>query len=149
MLTFRRPDPKIERLRALPPFHGANERDLRDIAAAGDLVAVEAGRVLCRTNRRAVEAYVVVDGMVDVVRHGTTLATLRRGQIVGELGVLDGEPRSADVVAATDVTVLVIPAQELRALFETNHTVRGAVMRQLAERVRRADEELTAGALAS
>ena len=103
---MRHRDEKIDLLRELPLFAGAHRRDLRQLAAATDLVRADAGRVLCRAGRRALETFIVVDGMVDLVVQGTTVASLQRGQIVGELDVIDAEPRSADVVAATDVTLL-------------------------------------------
>ena len=143
---MRNRDEKIELLRQLPPFLGARGAELRTIAAAADLVSVDAGRVLCRTDRRALEVFVVVDGMVDVVIGGTTVATLRRGQIVGELGVIDGAPRSADVVAATDARVLTISAPATRALLDTSPAFRGAVLHQLADRVRSLDLELALAA---
>jgi CRP-like cAMP-binding protein len=139
---MRSPDEKIELLRLLPTFRGARRRELRLIAAAADVATVESGRVICRADRRALESYVVVDGMLDVVIDGTVVATLRRGQIVGELGVIDGEPRSADVVAATDATLLAISAPATRALIETSHSFRMALLRQLADRVRSLDLEL-------
>ena len=136
-------DMKIERLRELPLFAAAGPREMRAVAAAGDLLDVEAGRVLCQAERHARECFLVVDGMVDVVIDGTTVATLRRGQLVGELGVIDGLPRSADVIAATDATVLAIAAREMRSLIATSRALREAVLRQLAERVRQADESLS------
>lgn len=139
---MRTTDEKIELLRRLPTFRGAGRRELRALAAAADVATVEAGRVLCRADRRALESYVVVDGMVDVVIDGATVATLRRGQIVGELGIIDGAPRSADVVAASDATVLAISAASTRALIETSHTFRTALLRQLADRVRSLDLDL-------
>lgn len=135
-------DGKIERLRALPLFASASTRELKVVAAAGDLTDVEAGRALCRADRLARECFLVVDGMVDVVVGGTTVATLRRGSLVGELGVIDGLPRSADVIAATDVTVLAIEARAMRALLATSAPLRDAVLRQLAERLRASDLEL-------
>jgi CRP-like cAMP-binding protein len=121
----------------MPVLSGAHRRELRPLAAATDLVSADAGRVLCRAGRRALETCIVVDGMVDVVVQGTTVASLRRGQIVGALGVIDGETRSADAVAATDVTLLVIHASALNGLIETSHALRTALLRQLAARVRR------------
>ena len=146
---MRNRDGKIDLIASLPPFTGAGRRELRDLAAAADIVDVEAGRVICRADRRAVEAYVIVDGMVDVVAGEQVIATLRRGAIVGELGVLDGRPRSANVVAATEVRLLAIAAPALRALIETSHAVRVAILNQLADRVRKADIELTSLAPAS
>ncbi|MEA3055807.1 MAG: hypothetical protein QOD30_1239 [Actinomycetota bacterium] len=135
-------DEKIELLRALPPFTGASGRELQALASAAEVCDVAAGRYLCRSGRRALEAYVIVRGMVDVVIDGATVATLRRGQLVGEMGIIDGQPRSADVVAATDVTVLAIAAPAVRALIEDSHAVRSAMLRQLADRVRSLDLEL-------
>ena len=135
-------DEKIDLLRSLTPFTGASTRELRDLAAAADVVTADAGRVLLRADRRALEAYVVVDGSVDVVIGGETVCSLRRGEFAGELGVIDGLPRSADVIAATDVTLLAIPAPALRALIETSHALRIALLRQIAARVRRMDLEL-------
>lgn len=141
---MRKRDKRIERIRQLPPFTTARPHELRQLAAVADLVMVDAGQVLCRADRRALEVYIVVDGIVDVVAGDTVLASLRRGQIIGELGLLDGQPRSADVVAATDVTVLVIPARAMWPLLDTSHAMRVAVLRQLADRVRKADEDLAA-----
>jgi CRP/FNR family cyclic AMP-dependent transcriptional regulator len=132
-------DEKLDAIRALPPFLGASRREVRDIAAVSDLASVKAGRVLCRADNRALEVYVVVDGTVDVHIDGEVVASLGRGEIVGELAVIDGEARTADVVAATDVTVLAVHAQAFRGLLETSYMVRLATLRQMAERVRRMD----------
>lgn len=136
---MRHHDQKIDLLRSLPPFAGASNRELRDLAAASDVVTADAGRVLLRADRRALETYLVIDGTVDVVIGGETVCSLHRGEFAGELGVIDGQPRSADVVAATDVTLLAISAPALRALIETSHALRIALLRQIAERVRRMD----------
>lgn len=137
-------DPKVHVIRSLPPFENATKREIRDLCHVADLVDIELGRVICRADGLATESFVIVDGAVDVVVDGTVVATLERGQIFGELSVLDGKPRSADVVAATDVTLLSLTPPTMRALIETNHAMRAAVIRQLAERVRHADEGLAA-----
>jgi CRP-like cAMP-binding protein len=139
---MRTRDHKIALLRPLPMFAGSRTRELRQVAAVAEVVTASAGRVICRADQPALEAYVVVDGTVDVVADGTTLASLERGQLVGELGVLDGELRTADVVAATDVTLLAISGPAFRALVESCPAVRLAALRQLAERLRRMDVAL-------
>jgi CRP/FNR family transcriptional regulator, cyclic AMP receptor protein len=131
----RNRDKKIDLLRELPLFAGVRRREVRQLAAATDFVNADAGRVLCRADRRALGTYIVVDGVVDVVMQGTTIASLGRGQIVGELGAIDGAPRSADVVAATDVTLLEIHASALRGLIETSHALRTALLGQLVRNV--------------
>ena len=137
---MRKHDPKIDLIRQIPAFTSATSSELRELATAADVVTVEAGDILCRADRRGFEAFVIVEGIVDVIAgNRTVLASLGPGEIVGELGVIDGAPRSADVVAQTDVTALVVQSAVLRPLLVTNESLRAAVLRQLAERIRKAD----------
>ena len=135
-------DPKVKAIHDLPAFEGAHNREIRDLASAADIVEFERDEVICRADRHAAASYVVMDGMVDVVAHGSVIATLGPGQIVGELSVIDGKPRCADVVAATDATLLEITPQIMLGLIATNDAMRTAVVRQLTDRLRRADEDV-------
>ena len=141
-MRIRQHDEKIELLRRIEMFAGASRRELRELSMATELALADAGRVLCRAGKRAVESYIVLEGEVDVVIDGQVVATLGRGDFVGEIGVIDGEPRTADVVARTDVALLAIHATALRALIETSHSVRIGLLRQVAGRIRRMDLEL-------
>ena len=127
---MRNRDEKVDLLREMPLFADAHRRELRRLAAATDLVTAVAGCVLSRGDRRTLATYIVVDGTVDVVVQGTTVTSRRRGQIIGELGVVDGERSSADVVAATDVTLLEAHTSALRGLLATSPALRRAVLGQ-------------------
>lgn len=131
-----RHDPKLDRLRSVPLFAEASTRDLRDLGAAGDVVTVDAGRFLQRAGARVGESFLVLDGELSLVVDGSEVARLGPGDLLGELEVMDGQPAATDAVAGTDVTALVVPAARLRALVDTNHAVRTAVVRQLARRAR-------------
>jgi CPA1 family monovalent cation:H+ antiporter len=131
-----RHDPKLDRLRSVPLFAEASARDLRDLGAAGDVVTVDAGRFLQRAGSRVGESFLVLDGELSLVVEGSEVARLGPGDLLGELEVMDGQPAATDAVAGTDVTALVVPAARLRALVDTNHAVRTAVVRQLARRAR-------------
>jgi CRP/FNR family transcriptional regulator, cyclic AMP receptor protein len=139
---MRKSDPKVDLIGQIPAFRDASPSELKRLAAAADIITVKAGEWLCRADRRAFEAYLVVDGMVDVVAGETVLASLERGELVGELGVIDHGPRSADVVARTDVTALVIVAPVLWPLLDASPSLRAALLQQLADRIRKADRRL-------
>jgi len=142
---FRRAlDPKVEELRTLPLFAGAGQGELAVIAAAVDVVTLPAGSRICERSRSSREAYLILAGSVEVVASDQVVAVLGRGEIAGELGVIDGKPRSADVIALTQVTALAIPSRSMHSLLDTSPSFRRAVLRQLAHRVRQLDDALTA-----
>ena len=62
-------------------------------------MTVERGGTLIREGELGDTAYLVADGELEVSTGGTKLATLGRGDIVGEIALLRGGPRTAEVVA--------------------------------------------------
>ena len=65
------------------------------------------------------------------------LSTVAPGQTLGELSILDGKPRSADVVAAEATELLVVPAAAVRALLEREPAALRAFAMELARHLRR------------
>jgi len=94
------------------------------------------GATLFKEGDHGKEFFVVVRGHVEVRSGNRLLETLGEDSIFGEMALIDDSPRSATVVALTDVTVA--PIQEKQFLFLVRHTPFFAlrVMRVLAERLR-------------
>ena len=84
--------------------------------------------------------YVVRNGEVAIERDGRVMESLGGGGIFGEMALIDGSPRSATVRAKTDCEVA--PINEKTFLFLVHETpfFAIAVMRTLADRLRRMDE---------
>ena len=87
-----------------PLFAALSEARRRDLAGGGSPVRLEPGTALFRAGDEADAMYVVLAGEVDVAvpfhdGRDVWLARLGVGALVGEMGVLDGGPRSADVCA--------------------------------------------------
>ncbi|MDQ4081942.1 MAG: cyclic nucleotide-binding domain-containing protein [Actinomycetota bacterium] len=91
---------------------------------------------MVRTGEPGNELYVVLEGTVRVERGGRTLATFGVGEIVGEVAVLDGRPRSADLVAEERVRCLTVPRQALRAAIEAEPQVAWELLGVMASRLR-------------
>ena len=90
----------------------------------------------------ASELFVIASGKVEI-RHGNRLLdTLDGNNIFGEMALIDGAPRSATAVAATDVTV--VPVAEKQFLFLVGQTPFFAlmVMRALARRLRATNDAI-------
>lgn len=111
-------DPKIGRFRPGPLFADLADPDLVEIAMQSTEARRPAGTSLIREGALGRQTLVVLSGTVQVETGGTIVATLGPGQIIGELAVLNGQPRSADVVAVTDVQLLVFDTREFFQLLE-------------------------------
>jgi CRP/FNR family transcriptional regulator, cyclic AMP receptor protein len=95
------------------------------------------GATIFREGEQGDEFFVVVRGQVEIKSGNRWFETVGQNGIFGEMALIDDGPRSATVVALTDVTV--VPIQEQQFLFMVKHTPFFAlrVMRVLANRLRR------------
>ena len=104
--------------------------------------AYKAGDTIFHEGDAASELFVIASGKVEI-RHGNRLLdTLDGNNIFGEMALIDGAPRSAMAVAATDVTV--VPVAEKQFLFLVGQTPFFAlmVMRALARRLRATNDAI-------
>jgi CRP/FNR family cyclic AMP-dependent transcriptional regulator len=75
------------------------------------------------------------------------LSILGPGDFFGEMGLIDGSPRSADVVAAESCEMLVISKADFRRCLQENFEVAFNIMKRLVERLREADRKIESLAL--
>jgi CRP-like cAMP-binding protein len=93
----------------------------------------------------AYAAYLIRQGKVHIVRrrHGkrVLLATLGRGQLFGEMALIDGEPRSADAVAADQTVELVVVTEpSLKKKMDELDDFMRAWVKMLTDRLRHMNE---------
>lgn len=103
------------------PIFGALPATLTAGLAAGSRVRdLAPGELLCREGEDAATLYVLLSGRIDVERDGRgPVASLgRRGDLMGEMSILTGQPRSATLRAELESRVLEIPASGFRDLLE-------------------------------
>jgi CRP/FNR family transcriptional regulator, cyclic AMP receptor protein len=100
------------------------------------------GDTIFSEGERGDEFFVVVRGKVEIRSGDRRLETLGPKGIFGEMALIDDSPRSATVVALTDVTVA--PIKERQFLFLVKHMPMFAlkVMRVLAKRLRRQNKAI-------
>jgi CRP-like cAMP-binding protein len=112
------------------------------LAALGERAVFARGSELMHQGEEADCLYVILAGGVSVVRehpHLSTpivLAQLGPGEIVGEMGLLDGEPRSATVTAIEDTVTVAIPGGVLNGFIAEHPDMYGSLSRVLSKRLR-------------
>ena len=129
----------LDHLASVPLFRGMTTKELRDIAKATVELSIVEGKEFVTQGDVGREAFVIVEGKADVVRNGKTIAQLGPGDCVGELSLLDHGPRTASVIAATDLTVLVLGPREFNGVLDEVPTLTHKVLEALASRVRELD----------
>ncbi len=112
--------------------------------ALGTQVRWPVGRSVMRIGDPSQHAYLLISGFVKVhgndSGHEPLLAIRGGGDLVGEMGVLSGGPRSATVVACSPTLAKVIGAAELRAFLRKDSDAAFAVACLIAERLRWANQ---------
>ena len=92
--------------------------------------------------------YIVREGVCRVTREHSdgraiTLANLTKGDIFGELAMLDGETRSASVEALEDAELLALPATDVKALLRDHPELAVKLVEALTRRLRQANERIS------
>lgn len=131
----------IELLRTVPLFAGCSNKELDRIARSGDEVTMTAGTLIADQGQTGREAFIVLDGEVNVHRNGRKVTTLGPGSIVGELSLLDRGPRTATVTAATDVSLFVMAQRNFIAVLDDVPALSHKLLASLAAKVRELDRQ--------
>jgi CRP-like cAMP-binding protein len=99
----------------VPLFEGFEDGELTLIMSQSRRRELSDGEVIIAEGTLATKLYIVVSGHATVSRclagHEETIATLKPGATVGEVGIVDRAPRSAKVVAAGATVILEIEHQ--------------------------------------
>jgi len=129
-------DRKSELLAGARLFDGVDAEGLAHIAAVAVQVEFPADHVIARQGDIGTGFFVVISGGAKVVRSGETIATLGPGDFFGELSVLDGRPRTAQVVTSGPTTCLALAPWDFVAVLLDQPGVTLAILRGLAARLR-------------
>ena len=132
----------VEALGRCRLFEGMGPDALRAMARTLRARRFRRGEVLFHEGDPGDSLFVVASGAVKVVvpsedGEEAILATLRRGDFLGELALLDGAPRSASAVALEATEALALPRDQFLALVATEPAIRDALMASLAGELRR------------
>lgn len=129
----------IGMLAEIPLFATLSRRHLGKIAHVATTKRYAPGSALVRAGDQANAFYVILDGRARVeTPHGGV--DLQIGDFFGEMALIDGEPRSATVVAVGEVYVLAITRTKFLKVLESEPKIALAIMATLSRRLRAVQE---------
>jgi CRP-like cAMP-binding protein len=123
-------------------FASCGKKELRSIAKAAKIASMHRGTQIITEGDEANTMYVILDGTARVSRGGRRLATIGPGDAFGELALLSKGPRTASVVATSDMEVAIITRHHLSGLLETAPAFSRKLIESLADRMRELDKKL-------
>ncbi len=145
----------VEHLNNVPIFAPLSNEELVRLANSSTSRIYAPGEAIVRMGQEGNSMFVIISGSVKVqVPDGASekiVGTLAETDFFGEMSLLTGEPRSANVISIVETEVLRIDKNGLKPIFETNPSLVDSIFELIAERKRSLEdgEEATKRSTAS
>src|ERR1700760_4166984 len=110
------------RLTAIPIFSDLSPEEANRLAAFATETSAAEGQILMKEGDYSVELIAIEEGTAAVLRGGEKIASLRTGDLIGEMGLLERKPRNADVIASSPMRLLRLTHWEIHRM--SDETVR-------------------------
>jgi cAMP-dependent protein kinase regulator len=104
------------RLTAIPLFSELSAEEARRLSAFATETSAAEGQILMKEGDYSTELIAIEEGTADVIRSGQKIASLKDGDLIGEMGLLSREPRNADVIATSPMRLLKLTHWEIRRM---------------------------------
>jgi CRP-like cAMP-binding protein len=128
-------------------FNGLDPEDLRRLAAIGRDMTLQPGAVLFEQGEESDGLYIVAEGIIRIYLTAgdgreATISLLEEGEMIGEIALLDGLPRSAGAAALTSARLIFIPHKPFCDLLDASPRLSRQIMLMLCERLRAANSQV-------
>ena len=125
-----------ESLRRVPLFAGLDRKELEVLSKLAKDQRYAAGATIVKAGAGGHGLYVIKEGNIAVIRDGQKVASMGPGQFFGEISVLDGGPRTADVRAETDTVCLTLVSWEVKPLLMEHASISYKMLLEMVKRLR-------------
>jgi len=139
-MLLRRSSQKIDLLKKVPLFSNLSQRHLKEIGKHTDQLKVDAARVLAQQGKTGLDFIFIVEGKARVEKDGELIRQLSEGDFFGEISLIDGEPRTATVIAETNMTLLIVDKRSFDHLLDTVPGLQRKILISLCKYIRRAEK---------
>ena len=126
---------RTDLLRRVPLFSDLERRELEDIANSMKERTFPAGQTVTDEGKGGVGFFVIEEGSATVSIQGEERATLGPGDYFGEIALIAESPRTATIVADTDLRCHGMTFWDFRPLVEENGRIAWKLLQVLAKRL--------------
>jgi CRP/FNR family cyclic AMP-dependent transcriptional regulator len=139
-------------LRTFSLFQGLPDERLANVARCAMMRRVPRGQAVVHAGDQPDYVYFVLTGSLKVLvsdedGREVILSILGQGELFGEMGIFDEQPRSASVVAVQPADLIMIAKQDFKQLMRDDFDIAWRIMCNLADRLRNADRKIESLAL--
>jgi CRP/FNR family cyclic AMP-dependent transcriptional regulator len=127
-------------LGGVPLFQGVKPKELKKLAGRMQERTFNEGDAITTEGKSGVGFFVIEEGNATVSIDGQIIRTLGPGEYFGEIALIDSGPRSATIVATTDLSCHGMTAWEFRPFVEQHPEVAWPMLETLASRLREAEQ---------
>jgi CRP/FNR family cyclic AMP-dependent transcriptional regulator len=106
------------RLKQIPIFSRLSDEEANRLAAFATETSVAEGQILMKQGDYSTELIAIEEGSADVIQDGQKIASLKDGDLIGEMGLIEREQRNADVIATSPMRVMKLTHWEIRRMSE-------------------------------
>ena len=138
---------KIELLQSVALFWDLSEEELGYISQKMIARHYESGKFIFLEDSEGEQCFFVVQGSVKVTRlskdgREVILAMLNEGEFFGEMALLDGESRSANVIALEETEVLTLNREDFLVVLHDYPQIAIQLLKEMAHRLRKSDRHI-------
>ncbi|MFZ5883898.1 MAG: cyclic nucleotide-binding domain-containing protein [Chloroflexota bacterium] len=129
-------------------FKGLDDRELQDMAALTEIRTYPPGHVLCHEGAYEEVFYIVADGNAEITKkmiegeEDRLLRVARRGDMVGEMALIQNAPRAATVRTLTECTVLEMEKRDFETILSRSPHMAMDIIRITLDRIRANDQTM-------
>jgi CRP/FNR family transcriptional regulator, cyclic AMP receptor protein len=129
----------METVSGIPLFQGVKPKELKKLVARMQERNFGEGDTITTEGKTGIGFFVIEDGNATVSIDGKIVRTLGPSDYFGEIALIDSGPRSATIVATTDLRCQGLTAWEFRPFIEEHPEVAWPMLETLASRLRDAE----------
>lgn len=130
-----RQDDKMTALKRIPLFTRLSKKELRFLAQMSSETNVGEGSKVVKQGELGREAMIIEEGTAEVVRDGEHVVDLGPGDFFGEMSLINHMPRNADVIATSDMRLLVMDSREFSSVLSQSPEVAVKILKTVVERL--------------